>query len=75
MTELQSDPEKKTIIQGRKRYRLSIKILELQGQEEEHKNWRILVPNEPAIKGRIMEDLHSVPYAGHMGYQKTLKQI
>ena len=75
MTELQSDPQKKTIIKGRKRYRLSSKILELQDQEEEHKTWRIVVRNDPAIKGRIMEGLHSVLYAGHLGYQKTLKQI
>ena len=34
-----------------------------------------MVPNDPAIKGRIMEELHSVPYAIHLGYQKTLKQI
>ena len=75
MIELQSDPQKKTIIQGKKRYRLSSKLLEFQDQEEEHQTWRIVVPNDPAIKGRIMEELHSVPYAGHLGYQKTLKQI
>ena len=34
-----------------------------------------MVPNDPVIKGRIMEELHLVPYAGHLGYQKTLKQI
>ena len=75
LIELQSDPQKKTIIQGRKRYRLSSKLLEFQDQEEGNQTWRIVVPNDPAIKGRIMEELHSVPYAGHLGYQKTLKQF
>ena len=75
MIELQSDPQKKTIIQGKKRYRLSSKLLEFQDQEEEHQTWRIVVPNDLTIKGRIMEESHSVPYAGHLGYQKTLKQI
>ena len=75
MIELQSDPQKKTIIQGKKQYRFLSKLLEFQDQEEEHKTWRIVVPNDPAIKGRTMEELHSVLYAGHLGYQKTLKQI
>ena len=49
--------------------------MEFHDQEEEHQIWRIVVPNDPTIKGQIMEELHSVPYAGHLGYQKMLKQI
>ena len=31
-------------------------------------------PNDPAIKGRIMENIHAMTYASHLEYQKTLKQ-
>ena len=34
-----------------------------------------MIPNDPEIKRTILEEIHSVPYSGHLGYQKTLKQI
>ena len=39
------------------------------------KDWKIVIPNDPEIKRTILEEIHSVPYSGHLGYQKTLKQI
>ena len=29
--------------------------------------WRLVIPNVPEVKKRIMEELHSVPYSGHLG--------
>ena len=37
--------------------------------------WRLVIPNVPEVKKKIMEELHAVPYSGHLGYQKTLKKV
>ena len=29
----------------------------------------------PSIKQKLMQEVHAVPYAGHLGYQKTLKKL
>ena len=35
-------------------------------------NSRIYIPNDRNFKKIILQETHSVPYAGHLGYQKTL---
>ena len=35
----------------------------------------IVLPNDQAIERKLLEIIYSVPYAGHLGYQKVLKQI
>ena len=37
--------------------------------------WRIVVPDDNSIKHAIISEMHSVPYAGHPGYQRTLHQV
>ena len=34
-----------------------------------------MIPDVPGIKQKILKEIHSVPYAGHLGYQKTLKKL
>jgi hypothetical protein len=36
---------------------------------------RIFVPNVQDLKHMIFHDMHNVPYAGHLGYQKTMAMI
>ena len=31
-------------------------------------NGRIYVPNESELKNIIMQEMHNLPYAGHLGY-------
>ena len=50
-------------------------LLEMQNEEAQDKGWKLVIPNDPEIKKTILEEIHSVPYSGHLGYQKTLKQI
>ena len=37
--------------------------------------WRLVVPDVPELKKQIMRELHEIPYSGHLGYHKTLKNI
>lgn len=45
----------------------------MQDQDALDGKWRIVIPDDPKIKGKIMEEIHAVPYFSHLGYQKTLK--
>ena len=35
--------------------------------------WKRLIPDDEGIKMQILRELHSVPYSGHWGFNKTLK--
>ena len=37
--------------------------------------WRIVVPDDEGIKGRIVEELHSIPYSAHPGIQRTIGRV
>jgi hypothetical protein len=36
---------------------------------------KIFVPNVQCLKQMILQEMHNVPYAGHLGYQKTVATI
>ena len=40
--------------------------------DEDHQFWKIVVPDDPEVKKTILTEIHSVPYAGHPGYHRTL---
>ena len=72
---LQSDDRQKVLKQGMTNFRLSNSLLEMQNKNAQDNSWKVVIPNDPEIKQKILEELHTVPYSGHLGYQKTLKQI
>ena len=61
--------------QGAREYRLAHQLLEVRDSTGQEKKWRIVIPDVPGIKQKILQEIHSVPYAGHLGYQKTLKKL
>ena len=77
VTELRSDPQKNLVKRGVKDFRLSHDCLEIYDREgpEGVNRWRLVIPDIPEVKKQIMEEVHAVPYSGHVGYQKTLKKI
>ena len=54
---------------------MPILLLEMQNKNAQDNSWKVVIPSDPEIKRIILEEIHFVPYAGHLGYQKTLKQI
>jgi hypothetical protein len=36
---------------------------------------RVYVPNSNELKNMILSEMHNVPYAGHLGYQKTIAVV
>ena len=61
---------------GDRTYRLSGGLLEMRDSDKHWRSqWRLVVPDVPDIKKQILRELHEVPYSGHLGYHKTLKNI
>ena len=57
-------------------YRKNSGLLEIKDASKgEGTRWRIVVPNVPELKQQLMREFHDVPYAGHLGYHKTLKNL
>ena len=77
ISELRADMQKNLVKRGVKEFRLSHDCLEVHDREgpECVNRWRLVIPDIPEVKKQIMEEVHSVPYSGHVGYQKTLKKI
>ena len=77
VAELRSDPQKNLVKRGVKDFRLSHDCLEIHDREgpDGVNRWRLVIPDIPEVKKQIMEEVHSVPYSGHVGYQKTLKKV
>ena len=61
--------------QGTKEYQLAHQLLQVRSSTGQDKKWRIVIPDVPCIKQKILQEIHSVPYAGHLGYQRTLKKL
>ena len=72
---LQSDKRDKFLKQVLYNFRLANSLLEMQNKNAQDNTWKVVISSDPEIKRIILEEIHSVPYAGHLGYQKTLKQI
>ena len=72
---LQSDKRQKVLKQGLSNFHLANSLLEMQNKNAQDSSWKVVIPNDAEIKQKILEELHTAPYAGHLGYQKTLKQV
>ena len=63
---------------GQEKYKLQKKLLiiHVAGQpEEDVQYWRVVVPDDLAVKSLLVSELHSVPYAAHPGVQHTLGKV
>ena len=75
MHAVQSDKDHIVLKQGLSNFRMAHALLQMQNKNAQDTEWKIVIPNDPEIKRTILEEIHSVPYSGHLGYQKTLKQV
>ena len=60
---------------GNRDYRYNHGLVEVKVDKEDRRSWKLLIPDVAEVKKRIMEELHSVPYSGYLGFHKTLKKI
>ena len=73
--ELESQSE---VTRGSEKFRLrnSLLVRHMSGSVRDSESfWRIVVPDDQNIKNTIMTEIHSVPYAGHPGFQRTLQKV
>ena len=55
------------------RMRRGVLSVHERNQPEEFSYWRTIVPDNQDIKLDLLKELHSVPYAGHPGFTRTLE--
>lgn len=75
LTELQNQRE---IERGNEKFRIQHGLLvrhQTGRTSDDESFWRIVVPDDQNIKFTIMNEMHSTPYAGHPGFQRTLAKI
>ena len=75
LQELESERE---VTRGSEKFRVQQGLLvrHLSGVVKNDESfWRVVVPDDQNIKTTIMTELHSVPYAGHPGFQRTLQKV
>ena len=53
----------------------SLLMVHDQNQDVSLDFWRNVVPDDEGIKGRIVEELHSIPYSAHPGIQRTIDSL
>ena len=65
------------IMRGQEKYRIQKKFLvvHVTGQPEEVQYWRMVVPDDLEVKSLLVSELHSVPYAAHLGLQRTIDKV
>ena len=68
---------KNEIVRGKEKYQLKKKLLMIHvtGQPEEVEYWRVVVPDDVAVKTLLVSELHSVPYCAHPGVQRTIGKV
>ena len=47
----------------------------IRGTDHGESDWLVYVPDVKRIRCKILEELHDVPTAGHLGYQKTVEAV
>jgi hypothetical protein len=66
--------ETQEVLVGSLKYRLRRGFLKVhRGDVQDGRYWKTVVPNSTDIKRRLLKELHTVPYAGHPGYTRTLE--
>ena len=72
------DKELKFYYENKRKYKLENGILYI-GKQDKNDNtvkyWRVVIPDDREIRNRILEEIHSVPYVGHPGFNKTMEKI
>ena len=76
LIQLESTRGRATMV-GNHEYRLNHGFIEikLKDTNEDTRPWRMVVPDIEEAHKKILEELHIVPYAGHLGCHKTLMKL
>ena len=64
--------------ENKRKYKLENNILYIGKKDrntEDVKYWRMIIPEDQEIRKQILTEIHSVPYQGHPGYNKTMDVI
>ena len=57
------------------RRRNGLLCIHQENQLEDVEYWRVVIPDDTGCKNKILKELHSVLYSGHLGVQRTLARV
>ena len=68
---------KNELKRGQEKFKLqkTLLMIHVTGQPEDVQYWRVVVPDDLAVKSLLVSELHSVPYAAHPGVQRTISKV
>ena len=68
---------KNELIRGQEKFKLqkNLLMIHVTGQPEDVQYWRVVVPDDLDVKSLLVSELHSVPYATHLGVQKMIGKV
>ena len=68
---------KNELKRGQEKFKLQKKLLMIHvaGQPEDVQYWRVVVPDDLAVKSLLVSELHSVPYSAHPRVQMTISKV
>ena len=68
---------KNELKRGQEKFKLQKKLLMIHvaGQPEDVQYWRVVVPDDLGVKSLMVSEVHSIPYAAHLGVQRTLDKV
>ena len=71
------DRQCREIIRQAKKYRMKQGRLCIHedDQDQSQSYWRVIVPDQQAVKTKLLEEIHCVPFAGHPGMARTLEMV
>ena len=55
--------------------RKGILVVHQKNQNEELDFWRMIIPDDNAVKNFVITELHDIPYSLHPGTQRTIQKV
>ena len=50
-------------------------VVHQKNQSEELDFWRMIIPDDNAVKNFVITEFHDIPYSSHPGIQRTIKKV
>ena len=50
-------------------------VVHQKNQSEELDFWRMIIPDDDAVKNFVITELHDIPYSLHPGIQRTIQKV
>ena len=74
----EDEPPTEEVVRGNMKYRIRAHALFVHNSEETRRigqYWKLVLPDDLEIKKKVLREVHTVPYQGHIGFNRTLEMV